>query len=134
MPKFNIPIPEREIRELERLIQQKKEALKETRELKDSREVLKDVFREKYGDKFQTPKESAISETFPSQPESTNERLKQEQREQRINNLIQIAFREGIEKAAGEAKKSTPWLLDELHDRLIDEYYQKLVQVKLIEQ
>ncbi len=34
--------------------------------------------------------------------------------------------------AMGRASRETPWLLDALHDRLADEYYQKLVQAKEI--
>ena len=131
MPEFNVSSPEKEIKELEKLIQKKREALKERRETKEDREIFKDAFRERYGDKFQISKETVISETSPNQPIPIDESLRQEQRERRVNNLIQIAFQEGIEKAVKEARKSSPWLLDELHDRLIDEYYQKLVQAQI---
>ena len=42
--------------------------------------------------------------------------------EEKINSLIEIAFKEGIEKAVKEVQKlNDPYILDEFHDRLIKE-------------
>jgi len=41
--------------------------------------------------------------------------------EKEIKNLIEIAFKKGIEKAFNIAKKRHPYLIDEFHDRLIEE-------------
>ena len=42
--------------------------------------------------------------------------------EEKINSLIEIAFKEGIEKAIKEVQKlNDPYILDEFHDRLIKE-------------
>lgn len=41
--------------------------------------------------------------------------------EEKINSLIEIAFKEGIEKAIKEVQKlNDPYILDEFHDRLIE--------------
>ena len=46
-----------------------------------------------------------------------------------IEALIQIAFEKGISAAIEEArKKNDPHLLDDFHDALIDQFYQKLVE------
>lgn len=46
-----------------------------------------------------------------------------------IEALIQIAFDKGITKAIEEAKaKNDPHLLDDFHDALIDQFYQKLIE------
>jgi len=45
--------------------------------------------------------------------------------EEKVNSLIEIAFREGIEKAIKEARKlNSPYILDEFHDRLIEKIKQ----------
>lgn len=42
--------------------------------------------------------------------------------EEKINSLIEIAFKKGIEKAVKEARKlNNPYILDEFHDRLVEE-------------
>lgn len=51
-----------------------------------------------------------------------------------IEALIQIAFEKGIDEAIKAAKaKNDPHLLDDFHDALIDRFYQKLVEAKIIE-
>ncbi len=51
-----------------------------------------------------------------------------------IEALVQIAFDKGIVKAIEEAKaKNDPHLLDDFHDALIDQFYQKLVEAGKIE-
>jgi len=49
--------------------------------------------------------------------------------EQKIDNLVTHAFTKGIAAAVSEARKmNVPFLVDMLHDRLADEYYQKLLE------
>jgi hypothetical protein len=44
------------------------------------------------------------------------------EKEKEIEELISIAFKEGVEKALDIVKKAQdPYLLDEFHDRLIEE-------------
>lgn len=44
------------------------------------------------------------------------------EKEKEIEELISIAFKEGVEKALDAIKKiQDPYLLDEFHDRLIEE-------------
>lgn len=58
----------------------------------------------------------------------------EKQHEPEIEALIQIAFDKGIAAAIEAAKaKNDPHLLDDFHDALIDRFYQKLVEAKIIE-
>jgi hypothetical protein len=46
----------------------------------------------------------------------------EEKKEKQIEELISIAFKEGVEKALKIVKEiQDPYLLDEFHDRLIEE-------------
>lgn len=128
-------LPE-EIRELERLLEEKKRALVERGEEREHKEVFREAFREKYGELFKPPQlkppqplpppPSAV--ISPPRRPSEEEALRVEEREEQLRVLIELSFSEGVASAVKRARRLTPWLLDELHDRLIDEYYQKLVQ------
>jgi hypothetical protein len=51
--------------------------------------------------------------------------------EQKIDELVTHAFTKGISAAVNEARKmNMPFLVDMLHDRLADEYYQKLLEAR----
>ena len=121
-----------EIRELEQALQAKRRALLEQGEVKEDKELFRETFQEKYQEELQaptpggSPREGAVSVSGHTPPAA---RAKDEDE---IQSLIQFAFTHGVASAIARAKKESPWLLDELHDRLIDEYYQKLVQAKLV--
>ena len=54
-------------------------------------------------------------------------------REQQLATLVEYALTHTIEAAVSRAEKETPYLIDELHDRLADKYYEKLVQLRKLE-
>lgn len=54
-------------------------------------------------------------------------------REQKLAALVEYALTHTIEAAVNRAEKETPYLIDELHDRLADQYYEKLVQLRKLE-
>lgn len=127
-------LPE-EIKELERLLEEKKRALVERGEEHEHKEVFREAFREKYGELFKPsrplppPPSAAVS---LKQKSSEEEALRVDEREEKLAALIELSFSKGVASSVKQARRLTPWLLDELHDRLIDEYYQKLVQSKQI--
>lgn len=48
--------------------------------------------------------------------------------------LVKVALTDGIDKAITQAKKSkNPFLLDELHDTLVDHLYEQLVRMNKVE-
>lgn len=120
-------LPE-EIKELERMLEEKKKMLVERGEEREHKAVFREVFREKYGEAFK-PSAPSVASHIASQATPDEEEAKRaKEREEQITALIGIAFQKGIKTAVEAARKNTPWLLDELHDRMIDEYYQKLIQ------
>ena len=54
--------------------------------------------------------------------------LKTQDRETQLETLVGIALTKGVIAAAEIARHATPWLLDELHDRLQDRYYDQLLR------
>ena len=51
------------------------------------------------------------------------------EQETRLNEAVTLAFSEGIEKAIELIKKDdSAYLVDALHDKLVDELYQRLIQ------
>ena len=54
-------------------------------------------------------------------------------REQKLAALVEYALTHTIEAAVKAAVAETPYLIDELHDRLADQYYEKLVQLRKLE-
>lgn len=126
---------EREIRELEKLLEEKKRTLVERGEKPDAKEVFREAFKEKYAEAFKpvtsspsTPPAVSISPTAKARGTA------RAKAEEELQYLIRLSFEKGVRAAADVAKRENPWLLDELHDRLVDEYYQKLVQARQIEE
>lgn len=121
-------IREQEIKELEQLLEEKKKALVERGEEKEHKEIFKEVFQEKYrqiaGAPVPPPAAPGVAPATLEKPPIVSK-----EKETELQSLIQAAFSDGLVAAVNRAKAASPWLLDELHDRLSDEYYEKLVQV-----
>ena len=125
-----------EIQELERLLQEKKQALAEKGVTHDEKETFRQVFKEKY---TEPPTSIPVLSggMVPIQPtpamdnvSGTDGDLKKKQREAQLRTLIDLSFEKGVMEAVTLARAMTPWLLDELHDRLADEDYAKIMQKK----
>lgn len=119
---------EEEIRELERLLAEKKQVLAEKGVEKEPKEVFKEVFKEYVETRpASAPASSAMPQESQAQQKPTVG-LDKKQREEQLKVLIELSFEKGIAEAVSLAEAMTPWILDEFHDKLVDEYYDKLVQ------
>ena len=119
-----------EIKELERLLEEKKRSLGAESGL-DDKEVLRQVFQEKYGDHVgggvqPQPQAESNAQVKPVSPMSLNSNKDEDE----LADLIQLAINQGVAKAIKRARESSPWLMDALHDRLVDEYYQKIIEAQ----
>lgn len=126
--------PEAEIEELSRLLDEKKKALEASGEAKEHKEIFQEVFSEKYKEALPHPSESVSGGAASVSPHAKPSDDPQHKllHDQQLQMLVDFALSRGLISAVGKASKETPWLLDALHDRLADEYYQKLVQAKEI--
>jgi hypothetical protein len=50
----------------------------------------------------------------------------------RVERLVEDAFKHGVEHAAMEAQKSGPFIVDALHDALSDRFYEELKRRNLV--
>ncbi len=130
--------PLQEIAELERLLEEKKKALEAEGKKVEEKEAFKETFRETYGGALAppavTPAQPPPSAPLKSFAAKRADDLKSKERERQISDLVAMALTRGIGAAADAARQTTPWLMDELHDRLQDRYYEELIQRKKLKQ
>ena len=122
-----------ELAEFERLVAVKREALTREGRPAPEREVFREVFRERYGDVLSSEPAAAPS-VAPQGPGRLAlppaDMPADTAREAELEEFVVLAFAKGVAAAAGAAKKSSPWLMDELHDRLVDRYYDRLLEAR----
>ena len=120
-----IPKINKEILELEKKLAEKKQELTER---KEGEKTEKDIIREIVKEKIQQTAISSPS-AIPQQIAKKAKEIESEPKERQIQLLVNLAFEKGIVQAVEVAKGlNNPYLLDELHDVLVDEYYNKLVE------
>lgn len=136
--------PEEEIRELERRLEEKKRLLVEAgKEVPHEKEVFREVLKEHIESVKPSVKDgefgaSPISGVTPGLPTDLQGRAddlkKKEELKEHVRELIEIAMTHSIEGAVKVAQEATPYLLDELHDHLVDDFYEKLVALRKIKE
>ena len=139
---------EAEIRALEEKLVARKQAeeLRGEGGVREEKEVFRDVLkehiegaREHAGQNMETngEVEQAGDAVFP--PLQTNvvlhkqkaDDLKEQEHHEQVEALVEIALAKGILEAVVAARHlQNPHLLDDFHDALVDEYYEKLLQAR----
>ena len=128
--------PEAEIRELERKLAEKKQELAERGEtIPHEKEVFREVLRKHIEEAKSAPAEeikalSGRPQGIPGIGHQTTSSLKQEERDEKLRKLTETALKSTISKAVRIALSQSPYLLDELHDHLVDDYYDKLIAMR----
>ena len=134
---------EEEILELERKLEEKTRELAESgAPPKEEKEVFREVLQEHVEEaRPQAPGEAPAVSAPPvthvladDLKKKADDIKKKELREEQVRELIEFALTRTIHDAVKVAEQATPWLLDELHDHLIDDYYDKLVQLRKLKQ
>lgn len=134
--------PEEEIRELEQKLEEKKRQLAgEVPAAPEEKEIFREVLREHIEEVRARESAPGVSQPsagggLPSDTAQKNGDAQQTQatREGEVRALIEIALGRSIEQAVRSAEAMTPYLLDELHDHLVDDYYDKLVALRKLKQ
>ena len=89
--------------------------------LEKQKEILKDVVSEK----IQTIQPSRVNQQVAQKIQE----LQEQPKERQIQILTEMAFEKGVVYAVEIAKNlDNPYLLDEFHDVLVDQLYNKLVE------
>lgn len=137
--------PEEEIRRLELKLEEKKRELTERGiEFPKEKEALREVLREHIAEFKSGPEGTSASGGTPlmggtgsltdDQQKKADELAKKEERKEQVRALVEYALTKSIAEAVKIAEASTPWLVDELHDHLVDDYYDKLVALRKIKE
>ncbi|MBU2564592.1 hypothetical protein KKA23_03370 [Patescibacteria group bacterium] len=96
-----------------------------------SNSEIKELSPEKEKEILKQTISEEIAKTSSSQ-QSDNQQVQDIQaqpKERQINLLIDFAFEKGIDRAIEVVKRmDNPYLLDEFHDTLVDELYNKLIE------
>lgn len=120
---------EEEIRLLERRLGEKKRALAEHGTTgTPEKEVFREVMREHVKSVAPAALPSA-SHMPPVAPPAGGA----SPHDDAVQNLVAQALSGSIADAVDTASRESPYLLDALHDRLVDEYYDKLVALRKID-
>lgn len=126
--------PEDEIRALEQKLEAKKRELSERGvELPHEKEMFRQVLRE-HVEEIKAPAPVYPVSQSDDSAQKTDDKQRGEERDEVVRRLIELALTSTIEKAVRRAEAETPYILDELHDHLIDDYYDKLVALRKINQ
>lgn len=130
MPEGTSPeIFNQEIAALEARLAAKKQELLHSGVERHEKTLLKEAIAEHAG-----PSIPAVTSTAPvATTQAAPARTATAAETAKVNLLIAHAFTKGIASAVAEAKKSgDAFLIDLLHDRLTDEYYQKLLAARKV--
>lgn len=122
-----------EILELERRLQEKKEEAGIVH-MENDKEVFKEVFRERFNELADSVRAAGNVQSAHAANTKTDNDVKSVKKEEEMKALLYMAFeknpKEAIETALG--LEGWEYLLDELHDRLADQYYDKLLEFQKI--
>lgn len=134
--------PQQEIQKLEQQLEEKKRALTESgAPASEEKELFREVLREHIDtlrptapiDIPITPPSASARVPFAPIANNTEINAKQEEaRETVVRTLMEKAMTGTIEDAVKQAQAISPYMLDELHDHLVDEMYSKLLALRKI--
>lgn len=134
---------EEEIHALEEKLAARKTIEAETEEKELFRKVLKEHVESA---KETTEKQAATEPAFPASSvpavspydyagsaKSKADDIREKEHREQVEALVEIALTKGVLEAVSVARHlDNPHLLDDFHDMLIDEYYEKLLQARKI--
>ncbi|MCX8016215.1 MAG: hypothetical protein N2692_02885 [Patescibacteria group bacterium] len=129
MSDFQIEKQNFNIEQIEKLSKQIEEKTRENLDLSQKKDVLREVVGE-------TIQQSTIVATPQKQQEESTElklaEIKNLPEAEKIEGLVRIALRDSIADAVKVAQKLGPYYIDALHDALVDEFLNILIQQKKV--
>lgn len=125
---------EREILELEKQLAVKKAAMQE-KPLEQILEKEKTPTSQSAASNTGSGWTNAIPAVLPGAIQEETAKLKGVEKDQQLKALVDLAFLKGVAYASDVARNlDNPYLMDEFHDTLIDEFRQKLVDSGKLEE
>lgn len=126
--------PEEELRGLSQRLEERKETLrKEGGPVPEEKEIFREVLKERI-EEVRPPMSSLPPVTHvPAAPQKVDNTQINAKNDAAVREVIEAALAHGVERAIKVAESESPWLLDELHDHLVDDFYDKLLALKKVE-
>jgi len=128
MAEFKIEEPKFNPQQLEEISQKVQEHIEKAIEVPQKREVLKEVLKEK----IQTANPPAVVVQQQEETPVKFSQIRNLPEEQKVDALVKIAIQDSIADAVKIAQKLGPYYIDALHDTLVDEFLNILIQQKKI--
>lgn len=132
----NSPNLEKEIEVLEKRLAEKKAALSDQKEPLSEKEIAREVVKERVAEHMAvgvSPQAKVKAKAKNASPlvlpgKISPAALKNASPEKQIDILLGVAFSDSIAGAVGLAQNLKPYVLDALHDALVDTFYEELVK------
>ena len=123
-----------EIVELERRLDEKRRALG-VETVEHDKEVFREVFRQRFDELTKSIQAAADVSGQPTKSVPQKDDVKDVEKKKQVEGLLYVAFEKSIATAIKKAEtEGGGYLLDELHDQLVDQYYDKLLEFRKIKQ
>ncbi|MFA4990502.1 MAG: hypothetical protein WC579_01135 [Candidatus Paceibacterota bacterium] len=130
MAEFKTEQPNFNPQQLEEISQKVQERLGEQKEVLEKREVVREVVEKKINQAMPTT-QTATPITDDGVSLKLSE-IKKIPEEERIKAIVRVALQDSITDAVKIAQKLGPYYVDGLHDTLVDEFLNILIQQKKI--
>lgn len=130
MAEFKTEQPNFNPQQLEEISQKVQERLGEQKEVLEKREVVREVVEKKINQAMPT-----IQTATPITDDGVSLKLSEIKKipeEERIKAIVRVALQDSITDAVKIAQKLGPYYVDGLHDTLVDEFLNILIQQKKI--
>jgi hypothetical protein len=130
MAEFKTEQPNFNPQQLEEISQKVQERLGEQKEVLEKREVVREVVEKKINQAMPT-----IQTATPITDDGVSLKLSEIKKipeEERIKAIVRVALQDSIADAVKIAQKLGPYYVDGLHDTLVDEFLNILIQQKKI--
>lgn len=117
-----------EIEELKARLERLETQLKKERVPVKKEEMVRNELKRYFQELQETPPFAQ-----PLEVRDEAKEIKKFERSQQVGSLVSLAFEKGLPRAISVARAlDDPAILDEFHDTLVDHYYQKLVEKKIL--
>ena len=118
----------------ERILMKKEQMTKEGLTVPEDKELIRETIEERIEESLKNyPPAVEIQKSVPPAIPSVSVASDDKEAQQKVDELVAIALKENIPKAVITALKTgNAFLIDKLHDTLVDKYYQQLKSQNLI--
>lgn len=125
---------QKEIESLEQKLQEKKKEAAEKGMAFEEKPAFSEVLKDHIQEETQSTSEFAVNNNQAQAQTTVSNTQLTDQAQQALNHLLEESLTKGIAKAVADARKTgDAFIIDSLHDKLVDEYYEKLLQARKID-